>query len=99
MTIISEMAAPRDDYLKKIAGLDLKGKPVAVFGCGDLQGYGDNFCDVREEMHSTFQKAGAKMLGQVDASGPAGGIEERGGRRVLGFPWTRKRRTTRPRAV
>jgi len=58
-----------DDYLEEIAALDLKGKPVAVFGCGDSAGYGDNFCDAIEEMHSTFAKAGAKMLGQVDASG------------------------------
>merc|ERR1719474_2483073 len=48
-----------DDYLEEIAGLDLKGKPVAVFGFGDAI----------EEMHSTFAAAGAKMLGQVDASG------------------------------
>merc|ERR1719293_376284 len=58
-----------DDYLEEIAALDLKGKPVAVFGCGDSQGYGDNFCDAIEEMHSTFKAAGAKMLGMVDSSG------------------------------
>merc|ERR1711933_204393 len=58
-----------DDYLEEIKALDLKGKPVAVFGCGDSQGYGDNFCDAIEEMHSTFKAAGAKMLGAVDASG------------------------------
>merc|ERR1719436_472733 len=54
-----------DDYLEEIKALDLKGKPVAVFGCGDSQGYGDNFCDAIEEMHSTFAAAGAKLLGQV----------------------------------
>merc|ERR1712203_1179780 len=58
-----------DDYLDEIKALDLKGKPVAVFGCGDSQGYADNFCDAIEEMHSTFKAAGAKMLGAVDASG------------------------------
>merc|ERR1712190_570473 len=58
-----------DDYLEDIKALDLKGKPVAVFGCGDSQGYGDNFCDAIEEMHSTFKAAGAKMLGAVDSSG------------------------------
>ena len=31
--------------LDGIKGIDLVGKPVAVFGCGDSQGYGDNFCD------------------------------------------------------
>lgn len=58
-----------DDYLEEIRGLDLGGKPCAVFGVGDQAGYGDNFCDAIEELHSTFEAAGAKMLGYVDASG------------------------------
>merc|ERR1719311_1995186 len=32
-----------DDYLEEIRGLDLCGKPVAIFGLGDQAGYGDNF--------------------------------------------------------
>merc|ERR1712014_268076 len=58
-----------DDYLETIKEYDLSGKTVAVFGCGDSQGYGDNFCDGIEELHNTFQAAGAKMVGYVDASG------------------------------
>merc|ERR1712014_470868 len=58
-----------DDLIDDIKGSDLSGKPVAVFGCGDSQGYGDNFCDCIEEIHSTFKGAGAKMVGYVDASG------------------------------
>merc|ERR1719191_2490074 len=57
-----------DDFLEDIAGLDLCGKPVAIFGVGDSAGYGDNFCDAIEELHSTFSSAGAKMLGYVAAS-------------------------------
>jgi len=57
-----------DDILEEIKGLDLNGKPVAVFGCGDSSGYGDNFCDAIEELYSTFKAAGAKMIGSVDAS-------------------------------
>merc|ERR1712066_731677 len=71
-TIIAEavgLEATPIDYLEEIQGLDLKGKPVAVFGCGDSQGYGDNFCDAIEEIYSTFKAAGAKMVGGVDASG------------------------------
>merc|ERR1719373_58937 len=56
-----------DDLLDEIKGIDLAGKPVAVFGCGDSQGYGDNFCDGIEELHETFAAAGAKMVGYVDA--------------------------------
>jgi len=58
-----------DDYLETIKEYDLKGKTVAVFGCGDSQGYGDNFCDGIEELHSTFEAAGAKMIGYTDSSG------------------------------
>mmetsp|Transcript_36141 Transcript_36141/g.78848 ORF Transcript_36141/g.78848 Transcript_36141/m.78848 type:complete len:251 (-) Transcript_36141:132-884(-) len=58
-----------DDVIDEIKELDLGGKPVAVFGCGDSQGYGDNFCDGIEELHETFNAAGAKMMGYVDASG------------------------------
>merc|ERR1712032_193320 len=58
-----------DDVLDEIKELSLSGKPVAVFGCGDSQGYGDNFCDGIEELHETFAAAGAKMVGYVDASG------------------------------
>merc|ERR1712083_951561 len=57
-----------DDLLDEIKGVDLAGKPVAVFGCGDSQAYGDNFCDGIEELHETFKAAGAKMVGYVDAS-------------------------------
>jgi len=58
-----------DDYLDTIKEYDLKGKVVAVFGCGDSQSYADNFCDGIEELHNAFQAAGAKMVGYVDESG------------------------------
>jgi len=58
-----------DDLIDEIKETDLAGKPVAVFGCGDSQGYGDNFCDGIEELHETFAAAGAKLVGYVDASG------------------------------
>jgi flavodoxin I len=76
-----------DDVLDTIRGLDLKGKPVAVFGCGDSGSYGDNFCDAIEEVHSTFSAAGAKMLGQVDASGYSHSASKSdAGGKFLGLP-------------
>lgn len=48
-----------DDVLEEITGLDLAGKKVAIFGCGDSSGYGDYFCDAMEEMQRTFKEAGA----------------------------------------
>merc|ERR1719362_358946 len=58
-----------DDLIDDIKGLDLSGKTVAIFGCGDSSGYAENFCDGIEELHSTFKAAGATMVGSVDASG------------------------------
>jgi flavodoxin I len=57
-----------DDVIDDIKGVDLKGKKVAIFGCGDSEGYGDNFCDGIEELHETFKAAGATLVGYVDAS-------------------------------
>merc|ERR1711972_853403 len=58
-----------DDLIDEIKDVDLAGKPVAVFGCGDSGSYGDNFCDGIEEPHATFEAAGAKLIGYVDAGG------------------------------
>ena len=58
-----------DDLLEEIKGLDLSGKKVAVFGCGDSSGYGDYFCDAIEEIHTTFAAAGATMVGNWAADG------------------------------
>jgi len=58
-----------DDLIDDIKGLDLSGKTVAIFGCGDSSGYAENFCDGIEELHSTFKAAGATMVGSVDAGG------------------------------
>merc|ERR1712241_20272 len=58
-----------DDLLDDIKGTDLAGKSVAVFGCGDSQSYGENFCDGIEELHDTFAAAGAKMVGYTDSDG------------------------------
>ena len=57
------------DIAPSMEEYDLKGKVVAVFGCGDSQSYADNFCDGIEELHNAFQAAGAKMVGYVDESG------------------------------
>jgi len=58
-----------DDLFEEIDGLDLGGKPVAIFGLGDSSSYGDNFCDAIEEMHGHFASAGAKMVGYVSTDG------------------------------
>jgi flavodoxin len=51
------------------AELNLKGRKVAVFGCGDQEGYGDYFCDAMEELYSAFTAAGADMVGTWPTEG------------------------------
>ena len=58
-----------DDLLEKIGALDLKGKPVAIFGLGDSVGYGEDYVDAMEELHRYFEKAGAKMVGYTSLDG------------------------------
>jgi flavodoxin I len=57
-----------DDIIDDVRGIDLTGKFVAVFGTGDSVCYGDGFCDAIEELHRTFETAGATMVGYVDSS-------------------------------
>ena len=48
---------------KDLPGMDLKGKKVAFFGCGDSQSYGDYFCDAVGELHDQFSATGATLIG------------------------------------
>ena len=54
-----------DDLLEKIGALDLKGKPVAIFGLGDSVGYGQDYVDAMEELHNEITQPddGEKFCG------------------------------------
>merc|ERR1719502_1439961 len=52
-----------------LAGLDLGGKKVAIFGLGDQGGYGDNFCDAMDEIATCFSGQGAKVVGSWPTDG------------------------------
>lgn len=59
-----------DDWLyKTLPSLNLSGKKVAVFGCGDQESYGDYYCDAAGELHDCFVKAGCKVFGQTSTDG------------------------------
>lgn len=68
-----------DGLLDDIKGLDLKGKPVAVFGLGDAVGYSEYFCDAMDEIYTTFKATGAKMIGHW----PAEGYEHEGSKALI----------------
>jgi flavodoxin I len=57
-----------DEWLyETLPDLDFTGKKVAIFGCGDSAGYGDNFCDATGELYDCFTEKGAKVYGMTPA--------------------------------
>lgn len=49
-------------------GIDFTGKTVALFGAGDCVKHGEHFCSALGKLYKTFTKAGANVVGFVDAS-------------------------------
>ena len=61
----------QDDWypvLDTLKGLDLTGKLVAIFGCGDSASYPDSFCGGMRELYDAAKAAGATMVKGLDAS-------------------------------
>lgn len=63
----------QDDWysgaLKIFQDSDLKGKTVAIFGCGDSVSYADTFCGGMAELYNAVTKSGATVIGSVDTTG------------------------------
>ena len=59
-----------DDWLyDTLPNLDIDGKKVAIFGVGDQQSYGDNYCDAAGELYDLFTAKGAKIFGMTSQEG------------------------------
>jgi len=59
-----------DDWLyDTLPNIDLDGKKVAIFGVGDQQSYGDNYCDAAGELYDLFTAKGAKVFGMTSQEG------------------------------
>jgi len=56
-------------YYTSMSELNIEGKSVAVFGCGDQLSYAENFADATGELHDVFQNLGAKMFGYTSQDG------------------------------
>lgn len=57
------------DGVKAVKAANLNGKTVAIFGCGDSEGYSDTFCGGMGELYNAAKEAGAKVVGQVSTDG------------------------------
>ena len=57
------------DGVKAVKAVNLNGKTVAIFGCGDSEGYSDTFCGGMGELYNAAKEAGAKVIGKVSTDG------------------------------
>lgn len=56
------------DFIDGLQALDLKGKEIAVFGCGD-ESMADTFCNAVGIIYDCLQETGAKFIGDFNADG------------------------------
>jgi len=51
------------EFLPKLAGHDLTGKTVAIYGLGNQKGYANDFVSAMFELYAAFKQCGATMIG------------------------------------
>ena len=56
------------DFLDGLEALDLRGKKIALFGCGD-ETMSDTFCSAVGELHDRLVNTGATFVAQYDTNG------------------------------
>ncbi len=56
------------DGVNTLKGADLKGKTIALFGCGDAESYSDTFVGGMAELYDAVKDSGAQLIGAVDPS-------------------------------
>ena len=58
------------DAVKVLKGIDLSGKTVALFGCGDSESYCDTFCDGMGLLYENLKDSKCTFVGnEVNADG------------------------------
>ena len=55
-------------FLEDLKKRDLRGKQVALFGCGDSASYPDSFCDALSEIRDGLEATGCTFVGALDAA-------------------------------
>lgn len=55
------------DFIDGLEALDLKGKKIAIFGCGD-ESMSDTFCGAIGVIYNRLQSTGADFIGAFDAN-------------------------------
>ena len=57
------------EFLPQLADVDFSGKTVALYGLGDQEKYGDNFCDALGELHDFVVARSARVVGAWPTDG------------------------------
>lgn len=57
------------DGVEVIKSTGLSGKTVAVFGCGDSNGFSTTYCDAMGQLYEAAKAAGATLVGAVPTDG------------------------------
>ena len=61
---VGELQDDWEDCFDDLSQLDLRGKKVALFGCGDADGYPDTFQDAMGILWQQLEANGAELLGR-----------------------------------
>jgi len=54
------------DFLDSLKAMDLSGKKVGLFGCGDSASYPDTFCGALAEIHDALASTGCTFIGAYE---------------------------------
>lgn len=57
------------DFLDQLSAQDLRGKKVALFGCGDSESYPDTFCGALAQLYDRLQPTGCTFVGFCEPGG------------------------------
>ena len=57
------------DFLEAAKAMDLSGKKVALFGCGDSSSFSDTFCGALGTIYNDLQGTGCEFIGAVSTDG------------------------------
>jgi flavodoxin I len=58
-----------EEFVPQLAGADLSGKTIAIFGLGDQKKYPDEFVDAIGLLHDAFTARGALIIGRWPTAG------------------------------
>lgn len=57
------------DFLDNLKAMDLAGKKVGLFGCGDSASYPDTFCGAIAEIYDALEPTGCTFIGSYEPEG------------------------------